>query len=253
MKLADKVAIVTGSARGVGKAIATTFVSEGASVVIADMLSELAQQTANELKSKGGKATAIKVDITKKAEVQELVKKTLETLGAVHILVNNAGITRHAPLLEITEEDWDTVLDVDLKGVFLCTQAVLPAMMKQRYGKIINISSVAGFGGEDWQANYVAAKAGVIAFTKSASRTAGPFGININSIAPGTLLTDMKFARRTNEEVEKFLEERKKRSVLGRIGKVEDIAKLALFLASDDSSFITGQTIIADGGKHDRM
>jgi 3-oxoacyl-[acyl-carrier protein] reductase len=254
MKLTDKVAIVTGSARGIGKAIATTFASEGAAVVVTDILVDQANQVVDEIQSQGGTAIAFRGDVANRKDVQNLVKSTLENFKAIHILVNNASITRHAPLLEMTEEDWDLVLDVDLKGVFNCTQAVLGHMMQQQYGKIINISSVCGRGsGETWMANYAPAKAGVIALTEVTARATGPYGINVNSIAPGTILTDMPYTRRSQEEVERLLAERKQRNVLGRIGTPREIANVALFLASDDSSFITGQVIAVNGGRHDRM
>ena len=245
---------MTGSARGIGKAIAMTFASEGAAVVVNDILIEQAHQVVDEIKNQGGKAIAFKADVANRAEVHNLVKSTLENFGAIHILVNNAATTRHLPLLEITEEDWDVVLDVDLKGVFNCTQAVLSHMMEQQYGKIINISSVAGFSGSRvGMANYGVAKAGVIQLTKTTAMEAGPYGINVNSIAPGLVVTDLTYSRRSKEEAERFIEDGKERAVLGRVGRPEDIANLALFLASDDSSYITGQVICCDGGRHDRM
>jgi 3-oxoacyl-[acyl-carrier protein] reductase len=254
MKLSSKVAIVTGSARGIGKAIAMGFASEGATVVVTDILIEQAHQVVDEIKNQGGTAIAFKADVASRADVHNLVKSTLENFKAIHILVNNAGITRHVPLLEMTEEDWDVVLDVDLKGVFNCTQAVLGHMMEQRYGKIINISSVAGVGVSSvTRADYGAAKAGVIQLTKVTAMEAGPYGINVNSIAPGVIVTDMTYAQRSKEEAERLIEELKERAILGRVGRPEDIANLALFLASDDSNFITGQVICCDGGRHDRM
>jgi len=254
MKLVGKVAIVTGSTRGIGKAIAMNFASEGAAVVVTGRHVEQARQVVNEIKNQGGTAIAIKADVANRAEVQNLVKSTLENFKAIHILVNNAGITRRAPLIRMTDEDWDVVLDVDLKGVFNCTQAVLGHMMEQRYGKIINISSICGFGAYFvGLAHYAAAKGGVIQLTKATAMEAGPYGINVNSIAPGTIRTEFIYSRRNKEEAERFLEERKEQAVLGRVGEPEDIANLALFLASDDSNFITGQVICCDGGLHDRM
>ncbi len=254
MKLTGKVAIVTGSARGIGKAIAMSFASEGAAVVVADILIEQARQVVNEIKNQGGTAIAFKADVANRADVQNLVKNTLGNFKAIHILVNNAGIIRRAPLLEITEEDWDAVLAVDLKGVFNCTQAVLGHMMEQRYGKIINISSVAGTGTSSGAtADYAAAKAGVIQLTKNTAMVAGPYGINVNSIAPGLIITDFMYIGQSKEEVERFIEKRKEQVVIGRAGRPEDVASLALFLASDDSNYITGQVICCDGGRHDRM
>ncbi|MFC1929361.1 SDR family NAD(P)-dependent oxidoreductase [Chloroflexota bacterium] len=254
MKLAGKLAIVTGSARGIGKAIAMGFASEGATVVVTDILVEQAHQVVDEIKSQGGTALAFKADVANRADVHNLVKSTLEDFNAIHILVNNAAIIRRAPLLQMTEEDWDVVLDVDLKGVFFCTQAVLGHMMEQRYGKIINISSLFGVGvPQEGTANYAAAKAGVVQLTKVTAVEAGPHGINVNCIAPGLIMTGMTYIGRSKEEVERTIEERAKRSALGRYGKPEDVVKLALFLASDDSNYITGQVICCNGGHHDRM
>ena len=254
MKLTDKVAIVTGSTRGIGKAIAMSFASEGAAVVVTARHIEQAHQVVDEIKKQGGTAIAFKVDVVNRADVRNLVKSTLENFKAIHILVNNAGISQKASLLEMTEEDWDTVLDIDLKGVFNCTQAVLGHMMEQRYGKIINISSVSGIGlPEIGAAHYGTSKAGVVQLTKDTALEAGPYGINVNCIAPGLIVTPMVYARRTKEELERYIEDSKGRAMLGRVGRPEDIANLALFLASDDSSYMTGQVICCDGGRHDRL
>ena len=252
MKLDGKVAIVTGAARGIGKGIAVKFASEGAAVVVADVLVEQAQETADEIKKQGGKAIAVKTDVASRADVNNLIKSTLENFKAVHILVNNAGIQRDVRIIDMTEEDWDVVLDVDLKGVFNCTQAVLGHMMEQRYGKIINVASGAGLGVTlPGNASYSAAKAGVIQLTKVTAMEAGPYGINVNAIAPGFVRTDLIYTWKKAEEVEGFIEMRAKQAMLGRTATPEDIANLALFLASDDSSFMTGHTTICDGGRHD--
>jgi len=252
MKLDNKVAIVTGSARGIGEAIAKKLASEGAAIVVNALHAEGANRVAREIQKQGGKAIAVKADVSSKAEVQDLVSKTLENFGTVHILVNNAGIIRRSPIVEMTEEDWDVIQNVDLKGVFLCTQAVLPHLVKQKYGKIINISSMAALGTNNpGTAAYAAAKAGVIALTKVAAREAGPYGINVNCILPGRIITDMIYTSRTKEEVDRFISDGKKSSVLGRTGNPEDIANLALFLASEDSSFMSGQVIRMDGGRGD--
>ena len=254
MKLEDKVAIVTGSGRGIGEAIAKKFAAEGAIVVVNALHIEGANRVAKEIQDQGGKAIAIKADVSQKAEVQDMVKKTLDSFGAIHILVNNAAIVRHIPTLETTEEDWDAIQNVDLKGVFLCTQAVLPQMMKQRYGKIINVSSVGALGVDSPNvAAYAAAKGGVISLTKFIARETGPYGINVNCITPGRTITDMIYVDKTKEEAEKFIADGIKYAVLGRMGKPEDIASLALFLASDESSFMTGQIIRMDGGRGDLM
>lgn len=252
MKLDNKVAIVTGSARGIGEAIAKKLASEGAAIVVNALHAEGANRVAREIQKQDGKAIAVKADVSSKAEVQDLVSKTLENFGTVHILVNNAGIIRRSPIVEMTEEDWDVIQNVDLKGVFLCTQAVLPHLVKQKYGKIINISSMAALGTNNpGTAAYAAAKAGVIALTKVAAREAGPYGINVNCILPGRIITDMIYTSRTKEEVDRFISDGKKSSVLGRTGNPEDIANLALFLASEDSSFMSGQVIRMDGGRGD--
>jgi 3-oxoacyl-[acyl-carrier protein] reductase len=254
MKLKDKVAIITGSGSGIGEGIAKKLASEGAAIVVWDINIEAASSVAQEIKEQGGNALALKADVSRIKEVDDSVKKALEVFGAVHILVNNAGITRHKPILELTEEDWDIVLAVNLKGVFNCTQAVLRPMMSQRYGKIINISSVAGVGApNNNMANYTAAKAGVIGLTKVTAREAGPYGINVNSVAPGVIVTPLIYRFRGKEGGDKLIEGKKKLSVLGRVGKPEDIANLVLFLASDDSSFMSGQVIRVDGGRFDLM
>ena len=257
MKLTGKVAIVTGSTRGIGKAIAMKFASEGAAVVVTARHIEQAHQVVDEIKDQGGTAIAFKTDVANRADVHNLIKGTLENFKSIHIFVNNAGIGRPAPFLEVTEEDWDAVLDIDLKGVFNCTQAVLSHMMEQRYGKIINISSVGGVGFPRVDlASYGPAKAGVIMLTKITALAAGPYGINVNCIAPGLIRTEMTYPQRgkkVTEFTKKLIAGKDERAALGRIGQPEDIANLALFLASDDSSFITGQTICCDGGRHDRM
>ena len=212
------------------------------------------QATADEINRRGGTAIGIKADVTNRAEIAAMVKAVLDKFKKVDILVNNAGITRNAPLLELSGEDWDAVLAVDLKGVFNCIQAVSQPMMQQRYGKIISISSVNGTGtARGHQASYASAKGGVIQLTKVAARELGPYGINVNCVAPGIVETDMPYASRSKEEVEKHYEQRRKQAVLGRIGKTEDVANVVLFLASDDSSYITGQVICADGGRTDHI
>ena len=261
MKLTGKVAIVTGSTRNIGKAIAMKFASEGAAVVVTARHIEPAHQVVDEIKNQGGTAIAFKTDVANRADVNNLIKGTLENFKSIHIFVNNAGIGRPAPFLEVTEEDWDAVLDIDLKGVFNCTQEVLSHMMEQRYGKIINISSVGGVGFPRTDlASYGPAKAGVIMLTKITALAAGPYGINVNCIAPGRIPSKSKktHPQQDKTEAQKLVEsaisgEKDERAALGRVGQPEDIANLALFLASDDSSFITGQTICCDGGRHDRM
>lgn len=253
MQLKDRIAIVTGAAQGLGEAIGRKFSSEGAAVVLADISLDKAKQVAEDINKAGGKATAYEVDVSSRAQVNRLVENTVKTFGAVHILVNNAGIGRRQPLEEMTEEYWDAVLNVDLKSVLYGTQAVLPYMKKQRSGRIINISSIVGMNlFMVGSANYAAAKAGVIQLTRFTAMEAGRYGIYANAIAPGVIATEIATTRRTKEEAEKWFEEAKERSSLGRVGTAEDVANVALFLASDACSYVTGQVIRVDGGRQDR-
>jgi 3-oxoacyl-[acyl-carrier protein] reductase len=253
LQLQGKTAIVTGAAQGIGEAIARKFASEGAAVAIADINLDKAREVAADICKGGGKAAAHKVDVSNRAEFNSMVKKVVESLGSVDILVNNAGIGRRQPLEEMTEEYWDAVLDVDLKSVLYGTQAVLPYMKKQHSGRIINISSVVGIDlflvGS---ANYAAAKAGVIQLTRFTAMEAGRYGIYANAIAPGVIATEISTSRRTREEAEKYFEEAEERCSLGRVGTVEDVANVALFLASEACSYVTGQVIRVDGGRQDR-
>ncbi|MFC2065483.1 SDR family NAD(P)-dependent oxidoreductase [Chloroflexota bacterium] len=254
MKLSGKVAIVTGSGAGLGKAMVMLMAREGASVVVNDINPEGIESVVNEIKKEGGVAIGCKADVSIIAEVQQLVKTAVDEFKQIHILVNNAGIRRHSPLVGMSQEDWDAVMNVDLKGAFNCIQAVAGYMMQQKYGKIINIASMAASGSSPHfgsNVNYAVAKSGLVRLTKEAARELGPYGININSISPGFVLTPGTHSRRTEEEVRLHVEHRTKLSVLNRAGTPEDIAKLALFLASDDSSFITAQDIRCDGGRTD--
>lgn len=245
-KLAQKVAVITGGARGIGKQIALTFASEGADIVIGDIIEM--EAAAQDIKDLGRAVITVKTDVTHKEAVRNLIDSAIDKFNKVDILVNNAGIVRRAPLLEMAEEEWNAVIDVNLKGVFLCTQAVAKHMVKRQYGKIINIASIAGLNAVYVSANYCVSKAGVIQLTKVCARELGPYGINVNAIAPGVVITDMTYTR-TPAEAERFIEERRNWAILGRIGTAQDMANLALFLASDQSSFITGQVIAADGGR----
>ncbi len=253
-KLDHKVAIITGGGTGIGQSIALEFAKEGADVVVCSRNMANLGKVVEEIKALGRRSLAIATDVGVKEQVQNMVKQTVDKFSRVDILVNNAGVLRRGPLLEVTEQDWDEVMDTDLKGVFLCTQAVAKRMIEQKYGKIINISSICGRGGAlPRLSSYSAAKAGVIQLTKSAALELSPYGININAIAPGAVITPITYFQRTPEQVEQFMEDSKKLSVLGRLGDTQDIANLALFLASDDSSFICGETIAIDGGRKDRM
>ncbi len=244
-KLDQKVAVVTGGARGIGKQICLTFASEGADIVIGDIIGMDA--TAREIRKLGRKVITVKVDVTKKQEVTNLIDAAIDKFGKVDILVNDAGIVRRASLLELSEEDWDATMNVDLKGVFLCTQAAAKHMIERKYGKIINMGSISGLlAAPGVTASYSVAKAGVIHLTRVCARELGPYGINVNAIAPGVIVTEI-FADRP--DAKQFIEGRKKLSVLGRVGTTQDIAAMALFLASDESSYITGQVIPVDGGR----
>jgi len=211
---------------------------------------ETASRVAQEIQDQGERAIAFKADVSQRAEVQDLVEKTLETFGNIHILVNNVGGMGPGPIpiLEITDEDWYGIINSNLTSVFLGTQAVLGHMIKRQYGKIINISSLAAFG-YPGVATYGSAKAGVIAFTKVTAREVGRYGINVNCIALGCVITDKQYARLDKEAVEKFIEESQRLTVLNRIGSPEDIACLAFFLASEESSYMTEQVITMDGGR----
>jgi 3-oxoacyl-[acyl-carrier protein] reductase len=243
LKLAGRVALVTGAAQGIGKAVALLLARNGADIVVSDINLEKAEETANEIRSIGRKALAVKVDVAHWNDVEQMVEVILEKFAKIDILVNNAGITRDKLILRMTEEDWDAVLDVNLKGTFHCTKAVVRHMAKQRSGKIINIASVVGEMGNASQANYSASKAGVIGLTKTIAREFAQRGININAIAPGYIETPM-----TEVLPEKVKEELKKLIPMERLGKPEDVAEAVLFLASEESSYITGHVLNVNGG-----
>jgi 3-oxoacyl-[acyl-carrier protein] reductase len=240
MQLKDKVAIITGSARGIGKSIAKKFLDNGAKVVISDVNLEMAQATATEF---GSNAIAIACNVTKKADVEKLMDETKAKLGKIDILVNNAGVTRDGLFVRMKEEDWDMVLNINLKGTILASQALASIMMKQRYGKINNQASVSGMFGNAGQANYASSKGGVIALTKVMARELAGRTVNVNAIAPGFIKTDM--TDKLSDEIKATIA---KQIPLGMMGEVEDIANTALFLASDASKYITGQTIAVCGG-----
>jgi 3-oxoacyl-[acyl-carrier protein] reductase len=242
--LTGQVAVVTGGSRGIGRAIAVALAQSGADVVIFYAGNHTAaEETVSEIQKAGRKGLALQVDVSKAEQVDNAFKQVLEEFGRVDILVNNAGITRDNLLMRMKEEDWDQVIDTNLKGVFLCTKAVTRAMIKQRRGRIINISSVVGVIGNPGQANYVAAKAGVIGFTKTMAKELASRGITVNAIAPGFIETDMTAV--LDEQYKKAMLEL---IPLGRFGKAEDVAEAVKFLASDAASYITGQTLHVDGG-----
>ena len=244
MALDNKVAVVTGASRGIGGAIALELARRGARVVVNYHRSaEAAAEVVSAIEAVGGQAVAMQADVGDFDQAAALIQSVLDTFGQIDILVNNAGTTRDQLLALMKEEDWDNVLRTNLKGVFNCCKAVARPMMRQRRGRIINISSIAGIAGQAGQTNYAASKAGIIAFTKSLAKELGPRNITVNSVAPGFVPTDLTADLR---------EEWKARIIemtpLGRMGKPEEVAYAVAFLASDEASFITGETLTVDGG-----
>ncbi|MHB2153668.1 3-oxoacyl-[acyl-carrier-protein] reductase [Calditrichota bacterium GD2] len=238
-----KVAIVTGSARGIGKAIALKLAREGYHVVISDILQDAAKETAQEIEKLGVKSLAVVADVSKAEDAGNLIKQTVEAFGQVDVLVNNAGITRDNLAIRMSEGEWDSVLNINLKGTFLCSQAAAKVMMKKRSGRIINIASVSGILGTAGQANYASSKAGVIALTKAFARELGARNITVNAVAPGYIATEM-----TEKLPENVKEEYLKQIPLKRAGTPEDVANVVAFLASDAASYVTGTTLIVSGG-----
>ena len=244
MNLQGKVALVTGSSRGIGEAIARRLATEGVRVAINYRTSEeAANQVAQSIVGSGGEAFAVGADVSQEQEARALIERVLEQWQQLDILVNNAGITRDRLLMRMTSDEWDEVLSVNLRGAYLCVKFALPHMVRQRHGRIINISSVVGLAGNAGQANYAASKAGLIGFTKAIAREIASRNITANALAPGYITTEM---------VEKLPEEVKKqilaRIPLGRFGKPEDVAETVTFLCSDEAGYITGQVITIDGG-----
>ena len=244
MKLKNQVAIVTGSARGIGKAVAFTFIREGAKVALVDVDKERLEAVKNEIQEKGGVALVISADITKSPEVKGMVAQVHRTLGRIDILVNNAGIIRRGTIETMTEEDWDRVIEVNLKGTFNCCQAVVEIMKRQGRGKIVNVSSIAGKAGDITSApGYGPSKAAVDALTKTLARQLARYAIHVNAVSPHAIATEMSA---------QWPEERRKEIIasipLGRLGKPEDVAEAVLFLASDSASFITGEILDVNGG-----
>lgn len=242
--LAGRVAVVTGASRGIGRAIATLLARRGADVVCGDRLGEQAEATAGEIAAETGRRTSgCLVDVADGQSVQAFIDCALSNFGKIDILVNNAGITRDNLIMRIDEADWDVVLDVNLKGAFNCCKAIVRPMMKQRYGRIVNITSVVGLSGNAGQANYAASKAGMIGLTKSLARELGSRNITVNAVAPGfvgTALTDVLPQELKDASI--------KATPLGRFGNPEDIAYAVAFLASDEAAFITGHVLSVDGG-----
>jgi 3-oxoacyl-[acyl-carrier protein] reductase len=243
MRLNDKVAFVTGAGQGIGKASALGFAREGARVVVADINMSAAEAVAAEIAERDGRAIAVPLDVAQAASVEDAVARAVGWGGRVDVLLNNAGITRDARMVKMTEQQWDAVIDVNLKGVWLCTRAIAPHMVAQGGGSIINVSSIVGLYGNFGQTNYAATKAGVIAMTKTWARELGPSGIRVNAVTPGFIATEM-----VGTIPEKVIATVSERTPLRRLGRPEELASVYAFLASDDSSFITGSVVQVDGG-----
>jgi 3-oxoacyl-[acyl-carrier protein] reductase len=242
MRLKNKVCIITGAARGIGKATAIKFLSNGAKVVICDLGEAVVQTAVTEL-SEYGEVIGFAVDVTKPEEIRHMVEEVLKKFGQIDVLVNNAGITADSTLLKMTSEQFDKVIDVNLKGTFNCTKEVAPAMIQGGKGKIINASSVVGLYGNFGQTNYAASKYGVIGMTKTWAKELGRKNINVNAVAPGFILTEM-----TMKMPENVLNVMKEKSPLNKLGTPDDVANVFMFLASDESDFIHGAVISVDGG-----
>lgn len=241
----EKVAVVTGASRGIGRSIALALAAKGATIVAVDMDQASTEAVVAELQAAGGKALAVVGNVTVSADVERMIDAAVEAFGRVDILINNAGITRDGLLMRMKDEDWDAVLNVNLKGAFLCTRAVFKVMSKQRYGRIINIASVVGQMGNAGQANYCASKAGLIGLTKSNAREMAKRNITVNAVAPGFIATAM-----TDALSEKVRAELTAQIPLERLGSADDIANAVLFLASEASGYITGHVLSVNGGMY---
>lgn len=241
----DRVAIVTGASRGIGKSISLALAASGAKIVAVDIDLAATEAMVAELKALGTEAIAVQGNVTLAADAEKMVQAAVEAFGRVDILVNNAGITRDALLLRMKDEDWDAVLNVNLKGAFLCSRAAAKVMSKQRYGRIINIASVVGQMGNAGQANYCASKAGLMGLTRSNARELARRNITVNAVAPGFIATDM-----TDALPEKTREELAAQIPLERLGSAEDIAHAVIFLAQEKSGYITGQVLAVNGGMY---
>ncbi len=242
MNLKGKIAVVTGSGRGIGLAIAQKLSESGATAVINDV-SDAAEESARAIQAAGRPALFVKGSVSSSTDVNQMVEKVVSAYGRIDILVNNAGITRDALSMRMTDEDWDAVLEVNLKGVFLCTRAALKYMMKQRYGRIINISSISGIVGNPGQVNYCAAKAGILGLTRTVAKEIASRQITVNAVAPGFIETDM-----TAKLPDKLKQEFAQRIPAGVFGTPRDVAEAVAFLASDEARYITGQVLCVDGG-----
>jgi 3-oxoacyl-[acyl-carrier protein] reductase len=245
MDFKGRTAVVTGGARGIGKAIAEGFARGGAGVVIADITAEEAEKTAREMEGLGVKAMALRLGVSSAESVSEVFESVVREMGRVDILVNNAGITKDGLLLRMKEEDWDAVMNINLKGVFLCTKEAVKSMARQRYGRIVNISSVVAFMGNAGQVNYSASKAGIVGLTKTVAREYASRGVTVNAVAPGFISTAM-----TDALSEGVREDMRKAVPLGRFGTVQDVASAVLFLASSEAGYVTGHVLHVNGGMY---
>jgi 3-oxoacyl-[acyl-carrier protein] reductase len=243
-QLTDRVAVVTGGSRGIGRGIALELAKRGATVVVNyNANADAANQVVASIQEAGGKANAVQADVSKLSDAEALIKAATETYGKIDILVNNAGTTRDNVIMMMKEEDWDTVIDTNLKSAWNCSKVAVRAMMRKRYGRVVNITSVSGIAGQGGQTNYSASKAGLIGLTKALAKEVAPRQITVNAVAPGFVGTDLTANLPAN-----LIEELNKRIPLERWGTVEDVAYAVAFLVSDEASYITGQVLTVDGG-----
>jgi 3-oxoacyl-[acyl-carrier protein] reductase len=242
--LSNKTAIITGAAGGIGTAVARLFAREGAKLLLADIVADAVERAARDIEGLHGEASPMAVDVTRKPSVRDMVERALRLWGRIDILLNIAGGALRKPVVEVEESEWDAMVDLNLKSVFLCSQAVLPAMIERRYGKIVSISSIYGFAGSEGRASYAAAKAGVAVFTKSLALEVARMGIQVNAVAPGLAATERVRSLYTDKE----WADRVGTFPMGRAAEPDEVARAVLFLSQDESSYITGQTIHVNGG-----